>query len=166
MQLLRLIFPHPHKLDDIVQGTDDTAHPDNDKGQRCCLKRIEQNEEAEQQHQDGKHIQHTSHREQTPRSRQCGQLIDTKALIHGIESEHVGGAGLDTIEGEEGICHVDIKTRISTKENIFYLKQFPNVIYTPHIGFFTEEAVYQMVESSFLGIACATEGKDSPYLVK
>jgi len=95
-----------------------------------------------------------------------GQLIDTKALIHGIESEHVGGAGLDTIEGEEGICHVDIKTRISTKENIFYLKQFPNVIYTPHIGFFTEEAVYQMVESSFLGIACATEGKDSPYLVK
>ncbi len=94
-----------------------------------------------------------------------GQLIDTDALIRGIESEHIGAAGLDTIEGEGGICHVDIKTRISTKQNIFYLKQFPNVIYTPHIGFYTEEAVAQMVESTFAGITLAEDGKDNIFAI-
>ncbi|MBQ9481045.1 MAG: lactate dehydrogenase [Clostridia bacterium] len=95
-----------------------------------------------------------------------GALIDTEALIHGIESEKIGGAGLDTIEGEDGICHVDIKTRISSKQNIFYLKQFPNVVYTPHIGFFTEEAVGQMVESAFKGVALAESGAENKFEIK
>ncbi len=95
-----------------------------------------------------------------------GPLIDTEALIHGIESEKLGGAALDTVEGEEGICHVDIKTRISNKQNIFYLKQFPNIIYTPHIGFYTEEAVGQMVESAFRGVLAAEGGEPNPYSVE
>lgn len=97
-----------------------------------------------------------------------GQLVDTAALIKGIETERLGGAGLDTIEGEEGICHVDIKTRISSKQNIFYLKQFPNVIYTPHIGFYTQEAVAQMVESTFaaLALATASSAAQNPYLIE
>ena len=95
-----------------------------------------------------------------------GALIDTEALIHGIESEKIGGAGIDTVEGEDGICHVDIKTRISNKQNLFYLKQFPNVIYTPHIGFFTEEAVGQMVESAFKGVALAEKGGENKFEIK
>lgn len=95
-----------------------------------------------------------------------GALIDTEALKHGIETEQIGGAALDTIEGEDGICHVDIKTRISNKQNLFYLKQFPNVIYTPHIGFFTEQAVAQMVESVFLGISLSSQNKENRFIVK
>ncbi|MBP5307996.1 MAG: lactate dehydrogenase [Clostridia bacterium] len=95
-----------------------------------------------------------------------GALIDTEALIHGIESEKIGGAGIDTVEGEDGICHVDIKTRISNKQNLFYLKQVPNVIYTPHIGFFTEEAVGQMVESAFKGVALAEKGGENKFEIK
>lgn len=95
-----------------------------------------------------------------------GRLIDTEALIHALESGKVGGAGLDTIEGEEGICHVDMKTRIVQKKNLFYIKQFPNVIYTPHIAFFTEQAVSQMVESVFLGIESKEKGERSPFEVK
>ncbi|MBQ9710485.1 MAG: lactate dehydrogenase [Clostridia bacterium] len=95
-----------------------------------------------------------------------GGLIDTEALKQGIETEQIGGAALDTIEGEDGICHVDIKTRISNKQNLFYLKQVPNVIYTPHIGFFTEQAVSQMVESVFLGISLSSQNKENRFIVK
>ncbi len=95
-----------------------------------------------------------------------GALIDTEALVCGLESGKIGGAGLDTVEGEEGICHADLKTRVVPNENkLFYLKQLPNVIYTPHIAFFTEEAFSQMVESVFWGIECAENGKDSIYAV-
>lgn len=95
-----------------------------------------------------------------------GKLIDTDALVRAIESGKVGGAGLDTVEGEEGVCHVDMKTRIVEKKNLFYLKQFPNVIYTPHIAFFTEQAVSGMVESVFLGIELKEKGVSSPFEVK
>ncbi|MCI5838504.1 MAG: NAD(P)-binding domain-containing protein [Christensenellaceae bacterium] len=95
-----------------------------------------------------------------------GKLIDTDALVRAIESGKVGGAGLDSVEGEEGVCHVDMKTRIVEKKNLFYLKQFPNVIYTPHIAFFTEQAVSQMVESVFLGIESKEKGVDSPFEIK
>ena len=83
----------------------------------------------------------------------------------GIETEWIGGAALDTIEGEEGICHVDIKTKITDRQNLFYLKQFPNVIYTPHLGFYTAEAVAQMVESAFLGITLCEQGKENKFKV-
>lgn len=95
-----------------------------------------------------------------------GPLIDTAALIRGIESEQIGGAGLDTVEGEEGICHTDLKTKISNKHNIFYLKQFPNVMYTPHVGFYTQEAVYQMIESAFEGIRLSESGTENRFEVK
>jgi len=95
-----------------------------------------------------------------------GGLIDTEALISAVESGQVGGVGLDTVEGEEGICHNDIKAEVVDRKNFFYLKQFPNVIYTPHIGFFTEEAVYQMTESAFKGIALCEKGEDNKYIVK
>ena len=94
-----------------------------------------------------------------------GQLVDTEALKKGIETEWIGGAALDTIEGEEGICHVDIKTKITDRQNLFYLKQFPNVIYTPHLGFYTAEAVAQMVESAFLGITLCEQGKENKFKV-
>jgi D-lactate dehydrogenase len=95
-----------------------------------------------------------------------GGLVDTEALISALESGHVGGVGLDTVECEEGICHNDIKTEILDRKNFFYLKQFPNVVYTPHIGFFTSEAVYQMTKSAFKGIDLCEKGEENRYIVK
>ena len=69
-----------------------------------------------------------------------GQLIDTAALIKGLEEEHIGGAGIDTVEEEDGIMHVHVGTKIVSTRQIMYLKQFPNVLYTQHYAFYTQEA--------------------------
>lgn len=92
-----------------------------------------------------------------------GALIDTDALIEALESEKIGGAGLDTIEQEEGIAHIDLRTRIVGKRDVFYLKQFPNVIFTSHYAFFTEEATSAMVECGLKSLCFFGEGKENPF---
>lgn len=92
-----------------------------------------------------------------------GALIDTNALIEGLESEKIGGAGLDTIEQEEGVTHIDLRARIIGKRDIFYLKQFPNVIFTSHYAFFTEEATSAMVDCALRSFAFFKEGKLNPF---
>lgn len=95
-----------------------------------------------------------------------GELVDTDALIEAIESGQIGGAGIDTIENEEDVCHVDLRTHVVAKRDIFYLKQFPNVIYTPHQAFFTEEATSAMVKSSLESMRLFESDQSNPYEVK
>lgn len=95
-----------------------------------------------------------------------GELIDTDALVEAIESGQIGGAGIDTIEDEENVCHVDLGTQIVARRDIFYLKQFPNVIYTPHQAFFTEEAAAAMVESSLESLELFANDRPNPYEIK
>ena len=95
-----------------------------------------------------------------------GELVDTDALVEAIESGQIGGAGIDTIEDEENICHVDLGTQIIARRDIFYLKQFPNVIYTPHQAFFTEEATAAMVESALDSLELFANNQPNPYEVK
>ena len=81
-----------------------------------------------------------------------GPLLDVEALIDGIESLRIGSLALDTIEGEDGVSHVDIGTEVdglARKKSIMYLKQFANVLITQHYGFFTEEAVTAMIDCAF-----------------
>lgn len=92
-----------------------------------------------------------------------GELVDTDALIEAIESGHLGGAAIDTVEDEENVCHVDLGAKVVAKRNIFYLKQFPNVIYTPHLAFFTEEAATAMVESSLKSLQLFEKNLPNPF---
>ena len=86
-----------------------------------------------------------------------GELMDMDALIEGIESRKIGGLGLDTVEGETGLVHLDHKTDILKNKDIAYLKQFPNVVMTPHMAFYTDVAVTGMVRSSLEGIKSMAE---------
>lgn len=77
-----------------------------------------------------------------------GQLMDAKALIEGLKSGKIGGVATDVYEHEYGIFHNNHQNNIITDEVLLTLKSFPNVIVTPHYGFYTDEAVSNMVEFS------------------
>ena len=95
-----------------------------------------------------------------------GELVDTEALIEALESGQLGGAGIDTVENEANVCHVDLGTSIVPKRDIFYLKQFPNVVYTPHLAFFSEEATAAMVTSSLESLKLFETNQPNPYEIK
>lgn len=81
-----------------------------------------------------------------------GPLMELQSLIKGIESEHIGALGLDTVETEEEIVHKDLKTDIFADRDLAYIKQFKNVVYTQHMAFYTDAAVRSMVEAGIGGL--------------
>lgn len=91
-----------------------------------------------------------------------GGLMDMKALIEGIESCKIGALGLDTVEDEEGIVHIDHKTEIFADRDLAYLKQFKNVVYTQHMAFYTEQAVRSMVSCGVICLLDMAAGKKIP----
>nr|WP_294678099.1 D-isomer specific 2-hydroxyacid dehydrogenase family protein [uncultured Blautia sp.] len=88
-----------------------------------------------------------------------GPLADPDALIEGIESEKIGALGLDVIDGEEGITHVDHRVDIISNQKMAYLRQFRNVVMTQHMAFYTEEAVASMARCGIAGIQDMAENK-------
>jgi D-lactate dehydrogenase len=74
-----------------------------------------------------------------------GELIDTDALIAGLKSRKVGGAGLDVVEGELGIYHTDRRLSGIDNDRLAILISLDNVVTTGHIAFYTEQAVDDMV---------------------
>lgn len=77
-----------------------------------------------------------------------GGLIDTNALINGIESEKIGSVALDVIEDEHGLYYHNFTSKILKYRALSILKSFPNVVITPHTAYYTDEAVMNMVRNS------------------
>ena len=94
-----------------------------------------------------------------------GGLIDTKALISALESGRVGAAGLDVIEDEFGMYYYDLKSDVLSKRDLYILRGFPNVIVTPHMAFYTDQAVSDMVKHSIESCMLRAEGKEDPWTV-
>ena len=94
-----------------------------------------------------------------------GGLIDTRALIDGIEDGKVGAAGLDVIEDEFGLYYYDLKSDILSKRDLYILRGFPNVIVTPHMAFYTDQAVSDMVRHSIESCLLRAAGKEDPWAV-
>ena len=91
-----------------------------------------------------------------------GGLIDTKALIDGLESGKIGAAGLDVIEDEFGMYYFDRKADVLSKRDLYILRGFPNVIVTPHMAFYTDQAVSDMVKHSIESCMLHEAGKEDP----
>lgn len=83
-----------------------------------------------------------------------GQLMHLPDLIDGIEKRKIGALGLDVVENEEGIYHLDRRTDIISNRDMAYLRQFPNVIMTQHMAFYTDAAVNSMVRCSINSLVC------------
>lgn len=77
-----------------------------------------------------------------------GALIDTEALVEALESQRLGGAALDVLEGEEGIFYADHTNQPIEHRLLGRLQALPNVIITPHTAFYTDHALHDMVEHS------------------
>jgi lactate dehydrogenase-like 2-hydroxyacid dehydrogenase len=74
-----------------------------------------------------------------------GELMNIPDLIDAIEHEKIGALGLDVFENEAGIYHFDRRTEIIKNRDMAYIRQFPNVIMTQHMAFYTDAAVQDMV---------------------
>lgn len=94
-----------------------------------------------------------------------GALIDSKALIKGIESGKIGAAALDVIENEFGLYYYDLKSDILNNQELYILRGFPNVIVTPHMAFYTDEAINNMVLSSVKSCYLTENKKENPWKV-
>lgn len=94
-----------------------------------------------------------------------GSLIDTAALISAIESRKVGFAALDTFENETGLYYLDHEYAIMDNHDRAILNSFPNVILSPHMAFYTEQAVSDMVGNSILGLLAFEKEDDNPFEV-
>ncbi|MBQ2676975.1 MAG: 2-hydroxyacid dehydrogenase [Clostridia bacterium] len=70
-----------------------------------------------------------------------GRLIDSAALIDGLKSKKIGGAGLDVYEEESEYFFEDFSNEIIKDDELARLLSFPNVVMTSHQGFFTREAM-------------------------
>lgn len=76
-----------------------------------------------------------------------GALVDTDALIRGLDSGKIGGAALDVYEDEVGIFNADFGSFDAiSDERLKNLMKRDNVLVTPHIAFYTTTAVKNMVQ--------------------
>lgn len=87
-----------------------------------------------------------------------GKLIDSEALIEGIESGKLGGAALDVVEFENGLYYYDHMGEVMVNPKLALLRSFPNVIISPHTAFYTREDVRDMVEGNFKSLTDFSSG--------
>lgn len=77
-----------------------------------------------------------------------GGLICTEDLIAGIREHKFQAIGLDVYEEESQFVYEDMSERILKSSTVQRLLSFPNVALTSHQGFFTEEALTNIAEST------------------
>ncbi len=87
-----------------------------------------------------------------------GALIDTQALVDALKRQHVGGAGLDVYEEEEGIFFQDLSGQVLQDDVLARLLTFPNTLITSHQGFLTREALANIAETTVANITAFARG--------
>ncbi|MBX2987216.1 MAG: 2-hydroxyacid dehydrogenase [Bdellovibrionaceae bacterium] len=88
-----------------------------------------------------------------------GALIDAKALIRALKTGHVGAAGLDVYEEEEGVFFHDLSEQILADDVLARLLTFPNVLITAHQAFLTREALHNIAETTWDNVTAFEKGE-------
>ncbi len=88
-----------------------------------------------------------------------GGLIDTAALIRGLESKHISAAGLDVYENEHGLFFENHSNEKIKDELFLKLQSFHNVIITGHIAFFSQEAIDNIARTTIENVDAFIENK-------
>jgi len=94
-----------------------------------------------------------------------GSIVDTEALIEALDQKVLSGAGLDVFEGEELIK--EEKQLVHDPKNIEDLANLvkdhvllgkDNVVFTPHIAFYSKEAMERILETTVENVAAFVSG--------
>jgi len=94
-----------------------------------------------------------------------GGLVDTEALLIALEKGILAGAGLDVLEGEEAILEESAllgdeanpgKLRMAIQNHLILKK--PNVVFTPHNAFNSQEALERILDTTAENIASFVAG--------
>ncbi|MBI2829264.1 MAG: 2-hydroxyacid dehydrogenase [Acidobacteria bacterium] len=88
-----------------------------------------------------------------------GALIDTRALIDALKRGHVGAAGLDVYEEEEGIFFRDLSDQVLQDDVLARLLTFPNVLVTSHQAFLTTEALANIAGTTLANVRAFERGE-------
>ena len=89
-----------------------------------------------------------------------GGLIDSKALLEGLENGKIRGAGLDVYEEESDLFFEDNSHRVDIDDNIRLLISLPNVVLTAHQGYLTYEALYNIAETTLGNLDAYLKGEE------
>jgi D-lactate dehydrogenase len=90
-----------------------------------------------------------------------GALVDTRAVIDGLKSGHIGTLALDVYEEEGDLFFEDLSDRVITDDVFSRLLTFPNVLITAHQAFFTTEALARIASTTLDNIAAFASGVPS-----
>lgn len=82
-----------------------------------------------------------------------GGLIDTPAVIAGLKTGQIGALGLDVYEEEEDLFFEDLSGTVIQDDVFMRLLSFPNVLVTGHQGFFTEQALFAIAQTTLGNIS-------------
>ncbi|MBR6206380.1 MAG: lactate dehydrogenase [Oscillospiraceae bacterium] len=91
-----------------------------------------------------------------------GMLVDTAALLDAADSGRIAYAMLDTFEAETGMYYHNFEGRDLDNPEWAALQAAPNILLAPHMAFYTEQAVADMVANSVRGLLAFGEGKETP----
>lgn len=88
-----------------------------------------------------------------------GGLVKTEDLIEGIRARKFFAVGLDVYEEEKRNVYEDRSDEILESSVTARLLSFPNVLITSHQGFFTEEALGAISETTLKNAAAFAKGE-------
>ena len=101
-----------------------------------------------------------------------GGIVENEALVMALDSGILSGAGLDVIEGEEFLK--EEKQLVSKQqktpsqfESLTKTHEFlrrDNVVFTPHIGFYSVEALERILDTTVKNITAFSEGKNAHFV--
>ncbi len=77
-----------------------------------------------------------------------GAIIESQALLKGLKSKKIGGAGLDVYEEESSLFYEDFSGEIINDDTLSLLVSMPNVIVTSHQAFLTNEALKNIAQTT------------------
>lgn len=88
-----------------------------------------------------------------------GGLIDTVAVLNGLENGKIGYLGLDVYEFEKGLFFQDHEHDKHKDALLKKLIAYPNVLVTPHQAFLTREALQEIADQTIKNLDLWQEEK-------